>query len=196
MAKARGLIYEASEWFKDTFIVNDKQPEAWSLIGNLHMSKEEWLPAQKKFEQILEHDRNDSYSLLSMGNIYYAAKFEKKDKVWAPRPVTIHRRIATSSCRWISSGRSSRSTRGTLLLPGLTAQQHLRRKRDWDHIRGEGKPGGGQGLLHPSARGHGRHGGRVDQPGSRLRGPRAVRQRDQDGSTIGFRSQEFSTKTA
>jgi len=80
MAKARGQIFEANEWFKDTFMVNDKQAEAWTLIGNLHMAKEEWLLAQKKFEQILEYDRDDTYALLSMGNIYYEAKFEKKEK--------------------------------------------------------------------------------------------------------------------
>ena len=32
---------------------SNDDPDAWSLLGNLHMSKMEWGPAQKKFERIL-----------------------------------------------------------------------------------------------------------------------------------------------
>jgi len=32
------------------------------------------------FEKILENDQCDLYSLLALGNIYYAAKFDKKEK--------------------------------------------------------------------------------------------------------------------
>ena len=35
-----------------TMYSND-DPDAWSLLGNLHLSKMEWGPAQKKFERIL-----------------------------------------------------------------------------------------------------------------------------------------------
>lgn len=81
MARNKGQIYEASVWFKDTFTVDDKNTEAWCLLGNLHLQKEEWLPAQKTFERIVESNRNDAYSHLALGNIYYAAKFEKKERV-------------------------------------------------------------------------------------------------------------------
>ena len=81
MARASGQIYEASVWFKDVFTVNDKNLDAWCLLGNLHLQKEEWLPAQKTFERIIEQSRTDPYAHLSLGNIYYAAKFEKKERV-------------------------------------------------------------------------------------------------------------------
>ncbi len=62
----------------------------------MHVSKEEWQQAQKKFERILDKDRSDPYSLLSLGNvcgslwrllealpicqIYYNAKFHNPEK--------------------------------------------------------------------------------------------------------------------
>lgn len=61
----------------------------------MHLSKEEWQQAQKKFEKIMEKDRNDAYSSLSLGNvcqlgsgetnwqfsqIYYNAKFQTAEK--------------------------------------------------------------------------------------------------------------------
>ena len=49
---------------------------------SLHLDRHEWLPAQKKFERIVQQEEslNDIYSLVALGNMYYAAKFEKKDK--------------------------------------------------------------------------------------------------------------------
>jgi RNA polymerase-associated protein CTR9 len=35
----------------------------------MHLGKEEWQQAQKKFEKIIEKDRADPYSLLSLGNV-------------------------------------------------------------------------------------------------------------------------------
>jgi RNA polymerase-associated protein CTR9 len=46
----------------------------------MHLTKEEWQPAQKKFERILEKDKSDAYSLLALGNIYYHAKFHNPEK--------------------------------------------------------------------------------------------------------------------
>ena len=54
MARDRGQIYEASDWFKEALQVNNEHPDAWSLIGNLHLAKMEWGPGQKKFERILK----------------------------------------------------------------------------------------------------------------------------------------------
>lgn len=53
MARDRGQIYEASDWFKEALQINNEHPDAWSLIGNLHLAKMEWGPGQKKFERIL-----------------------------------------------------------------------------------------------------------------------------------------------
>lgn len=54
MARDRGQIYEASDWFKEALQINNEHPDAWSLIGNLHLAKQEWGPGQKKFERILK----------------------------------------------------------------------------------------------------------------------------------------------
>lgn len=46
--------------------------DAWALIGNLHLAKQEWGPGQKKFERILKNPstKGDTYSLLSLGNVW------------------------------------------------------------------------------------------------------------------------------
>ena len=42
--------------------------DAWTLIGNLHLSKQEWGPGQKKFERIIKTTNDkDSYSILAIG---------------------------------------------------------------------------------------------------------------------------------
>ena len=40
----------------------------------------QWSLAQSAFERILEQHPKDPYALLSLGNLYYAAKFENKEK--------------------------------------------------------------------------------------------------------------------
>ncbi|KHJ44027.1 tetratricopeptide repeat protein [Trichuris suis] len=72
MARDRGQIYDASVWFKEALQFNQGHPDAWTLIGNLHLSKKEWGPAQKKFERILRQSASslDSYSLVALGNIW------------------------------------------------------------------------------------------------------------------------------
>lgn len=54
MARDKGQIYEASDWFKEAFRINVEHPDAWSLLGNLHLAKSEWGPGQKKFERVLK----------------------------------------------------------------------------------------------------------------------------------------------
>ena len=68
MARDRGQIYEASDWFKEALQINQDHPDAWSLIGNLHLAKQEWGPGQKKFERILSRPttKDDPYSLIGM----------------------------------------------------------------------------------------------------------------------------------
>jgi len=47
-------------------------PDAWSLIGNLHLAKQEWGPGQKKFERILQRPttKDDPYSMIALGNVW------------------------------------------------------------------------------------------------------------------------------
>ncbi len=72
MLRDRGQIYEASNWFKEALHILKDQPDAWSLIGNLHLAKMELGPGQKKFELILKQPStsNDAYSLIALGKKY------------------------------------------------------------------------------------------------------------------------------
>uniref|UniRef100_A0A914UXQ8 Uncharacterized protein n=1 Tax=Plectus sambesii TaxID=2011161 RepID=A0A914UXQ8_9BILA len=83
MARDRGQIYDASVWFKEALGVNQTHPDVWSLIGNLHMSKNEWGPAQKKYEHILKlpESKDDPYSLTALGNVWLETLFiSSRDK--------------------------------------------------------------------------------------------------------------------
>ncbi|XP_044259150.1 RNA polymerase-associated protein CTR9 homolog [Tribolium madens] len=72
MARDKGHIYEASDWFKEALRFNTEHPDAWSLLGNLHLAKAEWGPGQKKYERILKNPATsqDSYSLIALGNVW------------------------------------------------------------------------------------------------------------------------------
>jgi RNA polymerase-associated protein CTR9 len=54
MAKAKGRYNEASEWLREAFATDENHLSAWTMIGCMHLEREEWGPAQKKFERILE----------------------------------------------------------------------------------------------------------------------------------------------
>ena len=72
MLRDRGQIYEASDKFKDALQFSNEHPDAWSLIGNLHLAKQEWGPGQKKFERILKQPQTstDAYSHIALGNVW------------------------------------------------------------------------------------------------------------------------------
>lgn len=72
MARDREQIFEASHWFKEALQIDHHHPDPWSLIGNLHLSKSEFGPGQKKFELILQRPQtaHDPYSCLSLGNVW------------------------------------------------------------------------------------------------------------------------------
>lgn len=83
MSRDLGQIYEASDWFKEALQVEKDHPDAWSLIGNLHLAKSEWGPGQKKFERILaqESTANDTYSIVALGNVWLQTLYQpSKDK--------------------------------------------------------------------------------------------------------------------
>ncbi|WAR02104.1 CTR9-like protein [Mya arenaria] len=69
MARDRGQIYEASDWFKEALQIN-----------------QEWGPGQKKFERILARPstKDDAYSLIALGNVWLQTlhqPMKDKDKV-------------------------------------------------------------------------------------------------------------------
>lgn len=65
--------------FKESISVNPAHPDPWTLIGNMHMAKEEWGPGQKKFEHILKLTNHmDVYSFVALGNIWLEMLFSSK----------------------------------------------------------------------------------------------------------------------
>ncbi|KAA3676187.1 RNA polymerase-associated protein CTR9, partial [Paragonimus westermani] len=72
IARDRGQIWDASIWFKDALDVDPDHPDVWSLIGLLHLSKNEAEQAQKKFDRIIRQPayRADAYARISLGNIW------------------------------------------------------------------------------------------------------------------------------
>jgi RNA polymerase-associated protein CTR9 len=83
MARDREQIYEASDWFKEALQKNQEHADAWALIGNLHLAKQQWGPGQKKFERIVKNPatKGDTYSTLSLGNVWlYALHVPTRDR--------------------------------------------------------------------------------------------------------------------
>ena len=78
LKRDQGLLFEASDHIKETFRTDPDNLEAWTLIGNLHFSKLELTPCQKKFERILDRTRAnpDIYSLLSVGNVWLESQYQ------------------------------------------------------------------------------------------------------------------------
>ncbi|XP_023019050.2 RNA polymerase-associated protein CTR9 homolog [Leptinotarsa decemlineata] len=83
MARDKGHVYDASDMFKEALRIDTEHPDAWSLMGNLHMAKQEWGPGQKKFERILNNPSTsqDAYSLIALGNVWLQTLHQpNKDK--------------------------------------------------------------------------------------------------------------------
>ncbi|XP_046910876.1 RNA polymerase-associated protein Ctr9 [Dermatophagoides farinae] len=98
MARDLGQIYEASDWFKEALQVEKDHPDAWSLIGNLHLAKQEYGPGQKKFERILnqESTNQDTYSIVALGNVwlqtlYQPTKDKEKERRHQDRAIQMYR---------------------------------------------------------------------------------------------------------
>ncbi|VDP76266.1 unnamed protein product [Echinostoma caproni] len=72
IARDRGQIWDASIWFKDALDVDPDSPDAWSLIGLWHLSKNEAEQAQKKFDRIIRQPAYwaDAFARISLGNIW------------------------------------------------------------------------------------------------------------------------------
>lgn len=113
MARDRGQIYSASDWFKDALEINPNSPDAWTMIGNLHAAKQEWRPGQKKFERILHNPQtsNDSYALISLGNIwlqtlYMPTRDKEREKRHQMRALQVYKAVLRNDNRniWAANG--------------------------------------------------------------------------------------------
>lgn len=69
MARDKGMIFVASDYFKDAQKINMNHPDTRSLLGNLHLAKMQWTLAEKNFDAVIKQ-RQDSYALIARGNYY------------------------------------------------------------------------------------------------------------------------------
>ena len=113
MLRDRGQIYEASDKFKDALQFSNEHPDAWSLIGNLHLAKQEWGPGQKKFERILKQPQtsNDAYSHIALGNVWLQtlhqpSKDKEKEKKYQARAEAMYRQVLRNDPKniWAANG--------------------------------------------------------------------------------------------
>merc|ERR1719273_737251 len=113
MLRDRGQIYEASDKFKDALQFSNEHPDAWSLIGNLHLAKMEWGPGQKKFERILKHPQtnNDAYSHIALGNVWLQTlhqptKDKEREKKYQERALTMYKQVMRNDPKniWAANG--------------------------------------------------------------------------------------------
>jgi RNA polymerase-associated protein CTR9 len=84
MARDKGLIFVASDYFKDAQKINMNHPDTRSLLGNLHLAKMQWTLAEKNFDAVTKQ-RQDSYALIARGNyflqcIHQPVRDKNKDK--------------------------------------------------------------------------------------------------------------------
>merc|ERR1712013_681426 len=113
MASDRGQIYEASDKFKDALQISNEDPDAWSLIGNLHLAKMEWGPGQKKFERILKQPNtaSDAYSHIALGNVWLQtlhqpSKDKEKEKKYQDRALAMYKSVLRNDHKniWAANG--------------------------------------------------------------------------------------------
>ncbi|KAF7992065.1 hypothetical protein HCN44_001390 [Aphidius gifuensis] len=113
MEKDKGQIYKASDWFKDALRINHEHPDAWSLLGNLHLAKMEWGPGQKKFERILKNPAtsNDAYSLIALGNIWLqtlhqSGRDKEREKRHQDRALAMYKQVLRNDPKniWAANG--------------------------------------------------------------------------------------------
>ncbi|PSN41501.1 RNA polymerase-associated protein CTR9 [Blattella germanica] len=113
MARDKGQIYEASDWFKEALRINNEHPDAWSLLGNLHLAKMEWGPGQKKFERVLKNPTTstDAYSLIALGNVWLQTlhqptRDKEREKRHQDRALAMYKQVLRNDPRniWAANG--------------------------------------------------------------------------------------------
>lgn len=100
MARDKGLIFVASDFFKDALKINTENPDTRSLLGNLHMAKMQWSLGQKNFETILKNPATsaDAYSLIALGNfwlqnLHQPIKEKDKEKKYQEKALSIYKQV-------------------------------------------------------------------------------------------------------
>lgn len=113
MARDKGLIFVASDFFKDALKINTENPDTRSLLGNLHLAKGQWSLGQKNFETILRNPatQQDAYSLIALGNfwlqsLHQPSKDKEKDKKQQERALSFYKMVLKADQKniWATNG--------------------------------------------------------------------------------------------
>lgn len=113
IARDKGLIFVASDFFKDALKINMENPDTRSLLGNLHLAKMQWTLGQKNFETILKNPATsaDAYSLIALGNfwlqtLHQSSKDKEKEKKHQEKALAIYRQVLKNDPRniWAANG--------------------------------------------------------------------------------------------
>uniref|UniRef100_A0A3Q0QS05 CTR9 homolog, Paf1/RNA polymerase II complex component n=1 Tax=Amphilophus citrinellus TaxID=61819 RepID=A0A3Q0QS05_AMPCI len=105
LERCRQRLVQNSFYHFVMFVLQD-HPDAWSLIGNLHLAKQEWGPGQKKFERILKQPstQNDTYSMLALGNVWLQTLHQptrdrEKEKRHQDRALAIYKQVLRNDAK-------------------------------------------------------------------------------------------------
>lgn len=113
MARDKGLIFVASDFFKDALKLNTENPDTRSLLGNLHLAKMQWTLGQKNFETILKNPSTsqDAYSLIALGNfwlqtLHAPTKDKEKEKKHQEKALGIYKQVLRNDPKniWATNG--------------------------------------------------------------------------------------------
>lgn len=113
MARDKGLIFVASDFFKDALKLNTENPDTRSLLGNLHLAKMQWTLGQKNFENILKNPSTsqDAYSLIALGNfwlqtLHVPSKDKEKEKKHQEKALAIYKQVLRNDPKniWATNG--------------------------------------------------------------------------------------------
>ncbi|EDW69381.1 RNA polymerase-associated protein CTR9 homolog [Drosophila virilis] len=113
MARDKGLIFVASDFFKDALNINNDNPDARSLLGNLHLAKMQFALGQKNFETILKNPAtaSDAYSLIALGNfslqtLHQPSRDKEKERKHQEKALAIFKQVLRTDPRniWATNG--------------------------------------------------------------------------------------------
>lgn len=113
MARDKGLIFVASDFFKDALKINTENPDTRSLLGNLHLAKMQWTLGQKNFETILKNPATsqDAYSLIALGNFWLQTlhqpnRDKDKEKKHQEKALQIYKQVLRTDPKnvWAANG--------------------------------------------------------------------------------------------
>ncbi|KAI4376503.1 hypothetical protein MLD38_014256 [Melastoma candidum] len=89
MAKARNNIQLSIELVNDALMINEKYPNALSMLGELELKNDDWVKAKETLRAVSEAAQGkDSYSSLSLGNWNYFAALRNEKR--APKLEATH----------------------------------------------------------------------------------------------------------